>query len=207
MNYKIVADSSSDLLTFSGMPYESVPLKIITKDKEYTDDASLNVEEMVEDLRRQTAPTGTSCPNVHDWITAFGDAEKQLIITKDLKNYKEKNTSDDPVTLLTCDEAKRLFANHADRMCTPTAYTIAQGARESTKFRKDKDGYYNVNWWTRNHSWESNARGSYVANSGGVMTCGGNTEGQAANHKVAVRPAVYFDAQALNQALAQIAAQ
>ena len=81
MNYKIVADSSSDLLTFSGVPYESVPLKIITKDKEYTDDASLNVEEMVEDLRRQTAPTGTSCPNVHDWITAFGDAEHVFAIT------------------------------------------------------------------------------------------------------------------------------
>lgn len=81
MNYKIVADSSSDLLTFSGVPYGSVPLKIITKDKEYTDDASLNVEEMVEDLRRQTAPTGTSCPNVHDWMTAFGDAEHIFAIT------------------------------------------------------------------------------------------------------------------------------
>lgn len=81
MKFKIVADSSSDLLTLSGVPYESVPLKIITKDKEYTDDASLNVEEMVEDLRRQTASTGTSCPNVHDWISAFGDAQMIFAIT------------------------------------------------------------------------------------------------------------------------------
>ena len=81
MKFKIVADSSSDLLTLSGVPYESVPLKIITKDKEYTDDATLNVEEMVENLRRQTASTGTSCPNVHDWITAFGDAECVFAIT------------------------------------------------------------------------------------------------------------------------------
>lgn len=81
MKFKIVADSSSDLLTLSGVPYESVPLKIITKDKEYTDDASLNVEEMVENLRRQTAPTGTSCPNVHDWISAFGDAQMIFAIT------------------------------------------------------------------------------------------------------------------------------
>ena len=81
MKFKIVADSSSDLLTLSGVPYESVPLKIITKDKEYTDDATLNVEEMVEDLRRQTAPTGTSCPNVHDWMSAFGDAQMIFAIT------------------------------------------------------------------------------------------------------------------------------
>ena len=81
MKFKIVADSSSDLLTLSGVPYESVPLKIITKDKEYTDDAALNVEEMVEDLRRQNAPTGTSCPNVHDWMSAFGDAENVFAIT------------------------------------------------------------------------------------------------------------------------------
>lgn len=81
MKFKIVADSSSDLLTLSGVPYESVPLKIITKDKEYTDDATLNVEEMVENLRRQTASTGTSCPNVHDWISAFGDAQMIFAIT------------------------------------------------------------------------------------------------------------------------------
>jgi len=81
MNYKIVADSSSDLLTLSGVAYEAVPLKIITKEKEYVDDASLHVEEMVEDLRRQTAPTGTSCPNVHDWITAFGGADMVFAIT------------------------------------------------------------------------------------------------------------------------------
>ena len=81
MNYNIVADSSSDLLTLADVPDESVPLKIITKDKEYTDDTSLNVEEMVEDLRKQTAPTGTSCPNVHDWMSAFGEAKHVFAIT------------------------------------------------------------------------------------------------------------------------------
>ena len=81
MNMKIVADSSSDLLTLAGVPYAAVPLKIITKDTEYVDDAALCVEAMVEDLRKQTAPTGTSCPNVHDWITAFGDAECVFAIT------------------------------------------------------------------------------------------------------------------------------
>lgn len=81
MKYKIVADSSSDLLALSSVPFESVPLKIITREREYTDDASLNVQEMVEDLGRQTAPTGTSCPNVHDWVSAFGDADRVFAIT------------------------------------------------------------------------------------------------------------------------------
>ena len=81
MNYKIVADSSSDLLTLSGVPYEAVPLKIITREREYVDEAGLDVEAMVEDLRRQTAPTGTSCPNVHDWISSFGDADLVFAIT------------------------------------------------------------------------------------------------------------------------------
>lgn len=81
MKYKIVADSSSDLLALSGVPFESVPLRIITREREYTDDASLNISEMVEDLHRQTAPTGTSCPNVHDWVSAFGDADRVFAVT------------------------------------------------------------------------------------------------------------------------------
>ena len=81
MKYKIVADSSSDLLALSGVPFESVPLRIITREREYTDDASLNISQMVEDLHRQTAPTGTSCPNVHDWVSAFGDADRVFAIT------------------------------------------------------------------------------------------------------------------------------
>lgn len=81
MNYKIVADSSSDLLQLDGVPYACVPLKIITKETEYVDDASLDVEQMVNDIRSQTAPTGTSCPNVHDWMTAFGGADLVFAIT------------------------------------------------------------------------------------------------------------------------------
>ncbi|MBQ2991648.1 MAG: hypothetical protein IJD60_10240 [Clostridia bacterium] len=131
--------------------------------------------------------------------TAFNDEEKACIITKDLKNWKEANTSDDPVTLIDCDEAKKLFANHDDRQCTPTAYCIAQGARLSTKYNRTKDGPMNVNWWLRQHSWESNYRGAYVAMSGGVMTCGGNKDGTASNAKIAVRPAIYLNADMLGK--------
>ena len=46
-SFKIVADSSADLTELSGVDFESVPLKIITTEREFCDDASLDVSEMV----------------------------------------------------------------------------------------------------------------------------------------------------------------
>lgn len=75
MNMKIVADSSANLLTFEGVPYASVPLKIVTDEKEYVDDLNLNTTHMLEELAAYKGRSGTSCPNVGDWLDAFGDAE------------------------------------------------------------------------------------------------------------------------------------
>ena len=50
MKFKIVADSAADIPVISGVPFESVQLKIVTDVKEYVDDAALNVTGMVEDL-------------------------------------------------------------------------------------------------------------------------------------------------------------
>ncbi|MBE6932434.1 MAG: DegV family protein [Ruminococcaceae bacterium] len=81
MTTKIVADSSSDLLELSGVAFESAPLKIITSEKEYVDDASLNVLEMVTDLLNYNGRSSTSCPNANDWLCAFGDAEQVFCVT------------------------------------------------------------------------------------------------------------------------------
>lgn len=75
MNIKIVADSSANLPAFSGIAYASVPLKIVTDEKEYVDDANLNTEEMLRELEAYKGRSGTSCPSVGDWLEAFGDAE------------------------------------------------------------------------------------------------------------------------------------
>ena len=48
MNTKIVADSSADMIALSGVPFEAAPLKIITADKEYVDNAQLDVYDMVK---------------------------------------------------------------------------------------------------------------------------------------------------------------
>ncbi len=81
MKYKIVSDSSSDLISFDGCLYASVPLKIITDEKEYIDNHLLDVDGMVSDLSRYNGTSRSSCPNVSDWLAAFGDADAVFCIT------------------------------------------------------------------------------------------------------------------------------
>lgn len=75
MKYKIVADSSSNILELSEVDYASVPLKIIAGEKEYVDDKDLDLEDMIEYLAGYKGKSGTSCPNVYEWMEAFGDAD------------------------------------------------------------------------------------------------------------------------------------
>ena len=81
MKFKIVSDSSSNVREFADIPFESVPLKIITEEKEYVDDANLDVPAMVEDLRTVKGKTGTSCPNVSEYLDAFEGAENVFAVT------------------------------------------------------------------------------------------------------------------------------
>ncbi len=75
MNYRIVADSTANLLTVDDADFVSVPLKIVTDEREFTDDANLNRDEMLEYLASYKGRSGTSCPSVGDWLDAFGEAE------------------------------------------------------------------------------------------------------------------------------------
>lgn len=81
MNYKIVADSSANLFTFPDVDFASVPLKIIAGEKEYVDTPVLDVDQMIDDLKHHKGRSGSSCPNVNDWLEAFGEAECVLAVT------------------------------------------------------------------------------------------------------------------------------
>ena len=70
---KIVVDSSANMAAPDGTVV-SVPLKIITDEKEYIDDANLNTAAMVWDLQTYTGKSSTACPSPQDWLEAFGDA-------------------------------------------------------------------------------------------------------------------------------------
>ena len=74
MNYKVVSDSSSNILSMENPHFASVPMKVIAA-KEYIDDAALNLAGMVEDLKNHKGKSGSSCPNVGEWLEAFGDAD------------------------------------------------------------------------------------------------------------------------------------
>ncbi len=81
MKFKIVADSSADLTSFSGIPFASAPLKIVTSQKEYVDDATLDVEKMVDELAQYRGKSHTSCPSPADWESAFADAENVFCVS------------------------------------------------------------------------------------------------------------------------------
>ncbi len=63
MGFRIVADSSANVLTWEGVNYATVPMKIVTE-KEYVDNAELDVAGMVIDLQHHKGRSGSSCPNV-----------------------------------------------------------------------------------------------------------------------------------------------
>ena len=81
MKTRIVTDSSSNLFDLPDVSYACVPMKIITRQAEYADTPELDVAAMVEALRREGGPSGSSCPNVHEWLTAFGDADEVFAVT------------------------------------------------------------------------------------------------------------------------------
>ena len=78
---KIVADSSSNVFARRGVDFASAPLKIITDDAEFVDDANLDVDAMVSYFDTYKGKSKTSCPNPGDWLEAFTDAQEVFCIT------------------------------------------------------------------------------------------------------------------------------
>lgn len=81
MGFKIVADSSSDLLDFPGVDFANVPLTIMAGERTFVDDASLDAREMLTYLAGHKGRSTTSCPNPDAWREAFGDAEEIVCLT------------------------------------------------------------------------------------------------------------------------------
>lgn len=81
MKYKIVTDSSSDLLSLQDVPFATVPLKIQTAEREFTDVADTDVGEMLTYLASYRGRSKSACPNTQEWLEAFGDAENVFCVT------------------------------------------------------------------------------------------------------------------------------
>ena len=79
--FRIVADSSCDLLTLDGADFVSVPLSIRTDTEEFYDDANLDVDAMVSTLRDTKGRSYSACPNIADWESAFGESGNVIAFT------------------------------------------------------------------------------------------------------------------------------
>lgn len=81
MKYRIVSDSTSNLLELnSSIDYRTVPLKIITDGREFSDVIGLDVEELVHAMETSSR-NSTSCPAVGEWLEAFEGADTIFAIT------------------------------------------------------------------------------------------------------------------------------
>ena len=80
MQFKIVADSSSDVRGLKHVDFASAPLKITIGETTYVDDASLNVPALVQTLRTYKGRSITACPSPEDWLSCFGDAERVFCV-------------------------------------------------------------------------------------------------------------------------------
>ena len=81
MNRRFVSDSSCDIFSMPGCDFISVPLHILTSEKDYADTPSLNVAQMVQELNAYKGRTSTSCSNSSDCEAAFGSADEVFAIT------------------------------------------------------------------------------------------------------------------------------
>ena len=67
MSYRIVSDSSSNVITMENPSYVSVPMKV-RADKEYIDDQNLDLMAMVEGMKNHKGKSGSACPSVGEWL-------------------------------------------------------------------------------------------------------------------------------------------
>lgn len=81
MSFKIVADSSADLLSLNGVDFASVPLTIMAGDHTYVDDATLDPGQMMAELATYKGRSSTACPNPDAYREAFGEADEVAVVT------------------------------------------------------------------------------------------------------------------------------
>ena len=81
MGIKIVSDSSSNVFSLEGANYTTVPMKVIAGDKEFVDTPALNLHDMVSYLQSYKGKSGSSCPNVQEWLDAFEGEDDIFALT------------------------------------------------------------------------------------------------------------------------------
>lgn len=81
MTFKIVSDSSSDMLSLDSVPFASVPLTIRAGETIFVDDENCDAQAMTAFMLTYKGKSSTACPSTQDWLDAFGDAEHVFCVT------------------------------------------------------------------------------------------------------------------------------
>lgn len=90
MSWMIVSDSSCELRSLpdaaSGVGFATVPLKIRVGDREFVDNAMLDIPSMMEEMRNYNGASTTACPSPEEWAEKFllGDNVIAIAISSSL---------------------------------------------------------------------------------------------------------------------------
>ena len=75
MEHKLVMDTSGDILSFEGIDFAAVPMKVMAGEREFVDNEQTSVADMVDYFKSYKGKSSTACPSVGEFLEAFGDAQ------------------------------------------------------------------------------------------------------------------------------------
>lgn len=78
MTIRLVADSSANPIQDPTLEVHFAPLKMMVGDREFIDNASLDIDEFLAAMESHRGKTFTACPSVNDWLDAFRGADTVL---------------------------------------------------------------------------------------------------------------------------------
>lgn len=81
MNYKIAADSSSNVYNFNELLYSSVPLTVFLGEEGFVDTQETDAVALAKLFNTSNEKMRTSCPNIHDWQEGFTGADRIFALT------------------------------------------------------------------------------------------------------------------------------
>ena len=85
MSWMIVSDSSCELRTLPesvpGVAFTTVPLKIRVGDREFVDNAVLDIPSMMEEMQNYNGASTTACPSPEEWAEKFLLADNIIAIS------------------------------------------------------------------------------------------------------------------------------
>ena len=79
--FKLIVDSSSNMVNDPTHNVEVVPLTISFGGKDYIDDQNLNIQEFLSDMNKNQIAGKTTCPSIQAWLDALEGTEKAIIVT------------------------------------------------------------------------------------------------------------------------------